>query len=50
MLIAILHDKDELIKKLWFELKGAREQEQLWKNHAMELEKRTIKGEIYGKK
>lgn len=34
MLIAILKDKDTLIRRLWLELKATREQEQLWKNCA----------------
>lgn len=36
MLIAILKDKDTLIRRLWFELKATREQEQLRKDCASE--------------
>ena len=39
MLIARLKDKDKLIEKLWLELKGTREQEELWKKHAGDLVK-----------
>ena len=33
MLIAILKDKDKLIERLWFELKGTREEVELLKEH-----------------
>ena len=39
LLIARLKDKDNLIARLWSELKGAREQEELWKKHAGNLVK-----------
>lgn len=39
MLIAILHDKDRLIERLWFELKATREQEELCIEHIKELSK-----------
>lgn len=41
MLIAILHDKDKLIERLWFELKATREQEQLLREYAGELERKV---------
>lgn len=37
MLLAILKDRDNLIKNLWFELKAAREQEELLKKHINEM-------------
>ena len=43
MLIAILHDKDKLIERLWFELKATREQEQLLRKYAGELERKVSK-------
>lgn len=39
MLIAILHDKDRLIERLWFELKATREQEELCREYIEELSK-----------
>ena len=39
MLIAILHDKDRLIERLWFELKATREQEELCREYIEELNK-----------
>ena len=41
MLIAMLKDRDNLIERLWFELKATREQEQLWKNYAEKLESKN---------
>lgn len=38
MLVAMLKDKDSLISRLWCELKATREQEQLWKDYAREIE------------
>ena len=37
VLIAILHDKDNLISRLWFELKATREQEELCREYIEEL-------------
>lgn len=37
ILIAILHDKDRLIGRLWFELKATREQEKLCREYIEEL-------------
>lgn len=37
MLIAILHDKDRLIERLWFELKATREQEKLCREYISDI-------------
>lgn len=42
-LISMLHDKDKLIERLWFELKDTREQERLLREYAGELERKVNK-------
>jgi len=37
MLIAMLHDKDNLIERLWFELKATREQEELCREYIKKI-------------